>query len=169
MTVDPNATPALPNWADVLTLVAKLDASGLEDAEIVMDGVSVRVSKSVLPTTGATGRQQSAQPKVQPGSTPDANTAQPALEPPPERPAVADGPTVTAPMLGVLYLRPSPDAEPFVKVGDTVTPDTTVATIEVMKLMNTVTAGVQGTVAEISPKEGQMVEHGDVLVRLEAG
>lgn len=169
MTVDPNAAPAPPSWADVLALVAKLDASGLEDAEIVMDGVSVRVSKSVLPTTGARGRQEPAEPQVQPGSTPAVSTAQPAPEPPPQRPAMADGPTVTAPMLGVLYLRPSPDAEHFVKVGDTVTPDTTVAIIEVMKMMNPVTAGVQGTVAEICAKEGQMVEHGDVLFRLEAG
>jgi acetyl-CoA carboxylase biotin carboxyl carrier protein len=169
VTPDPNATPAPPTWADVLALVAKLDASGLEDAEIVMDGVSVRVSKSVIPTTGARGRQESAEPQAQPSSTPAASTTQPAPEPPPERAVVADGPTVTAPMLGVLYLRPSPDADPFVKVGDTVTPDTTVAIIEVMKMMNTVTAGVPGTVAEICAKEGQMVEHGDVLVRLEGG
>ena len=83
-------------------------------------------------------------------------------------PAAPEGPTVTAPLLGVLYLRPSPDAEPFVKVGDTVTPDTTVAIIEVMKLMNNVTAGTDGTVVEICRQEGQMVEHGDVLIRLEA-
>lgn len=81
---------------------------------------------------------------------------------------MSDGPTVTAPLLGVLYLRPSPDAEPFVKVGDTVTPDTTVAIIEVMKLMNNVTAGSAGTVVEVCRQEGQMVEHGDVLFRLEA-
>lgn len=168
MTVDPNAAPAPPSWADVLALVAKLDASGLEDAEIVMDGISVRVSKSVLPSNGASGRQESAEPTVQPDSAPATSTARPAPPLSPERPAVADGPSVTAPMLGVLYLRPSPDAEPFVKVGDTVTPDTTVGIIEVMKMMNPVTAGVQGTVAEICAKEGQMVEHGDVLIRLEA-
>ena len=169
MTVDPNATPAPPSWADVLALVSKLDASGLEDAEIVMDGISVRVSKSVLPTSGARGRQESAEPTNQSGSTSAASTAQPQSEPSPERAVAADGPTVTAPMLGVLYLRPSPDAEPFVKVGDAVTPDITVGIIEVMKMMNPVTAGVQGTVAEICAKEGQMVEHGDVLIRLEAG
>jgi len=167
MTVDPNARPAPPSWADVLTLVATLDASGLEDAEIVLDGLSVRVSKSVLPTPGAPAPHDDVAPTAEPGLTPAGGNAQPA--PTPERPAVADGPAVMAPMLGVLYLRPSPDAEPFVRAGDTVTPDTTVAIIEVMKMMNPVTAGVQGTVAEICANDGQLVEHGDVLIRLEAG
>lgn len=151
-------TPTAPTWADVLALVTKLDASGLEDAEIVMEGVSVRVSKSMLPTPGAVAREPGPAPAVVAAAPPASATA----------PAVPDGPTVTAPLLGVLYLRPSPDAEPFVKVGDAVTPDTTVAIIEVMKLMNNVTAGTDGTVVEICRQEGQMVEHGDVLIRLEA-
>jgi acetyl-CoA carboxylase biotin carboxyl carrier protein len=167
VTVDPNATPAPPSWADVLTLVATLDASGLADAEIVLDGLSVRVSKSVLPTLGATASRRDVAPTAERGVTPAGDNAKPA--PAPEQPTVADGPAVTAPMLGVLYLRPSPDAEPFVKAGDTVTPDTTVAIIEVMKMMNPVTAGVEGTVAEICGIDGQLVEHGDVLIRLEAG
>lgn len=166
MSRDQTTAPAAPTWADVLALVTKLDASGLEDAEIVMDGVSVRVSKSVLPTPGAVTRPTAAASTVE--SSPATPAPAPASGPPLAAPAAADGPTVTAPLLGVLYLRPSPDAEPFVKVGDTVTPDTTVAIIEVMKLMNPVTAGADGTVTEICRQEGQMVEHGDVLIRLEA-
>lgn len=166
MTQDSTTALAAPTWADVLALVTKLDASGLEDAEIVMDGVSVRVSKSVLPTLGAVAREPGPVPAVDDRATPPAPV--PAAAPAPASPVVSDGPTVTAPLLGVLYLRPSPDAEPFVKVGDTVTPDTTVAIIEVMKLMNNVTAGSAGTVVEVCRQEGQMVEHGDVLFRLEA-
>lgn len=168
MTEDPSKAPAPPTWADILALVAKLDASGLEDAEIVMDGVSVRVSKSVLPTNGATSRHEPTEPTVRAGEQ-ATSTAQPVPAPSPEPPAVAEGPMVTAPMLGVLYVRPSPDAEPFVQVGDTVTADTTVAIIEVMKMMNPVVAGIDGTVSEICAKDGQLVEHGDVLIRLEAG
>lgn len=74
---------------------------------------------------------------------------------------------VTAPILGTLYLRPAPDAEPFVAVGDTVAVDTTVAIIEVMKLMNPVTAGVAGVVAEICAAEGSMVEYGQPLLRID--
>lgn len=71
-------------------------------------------------------------------------------------------------MLGVVYHRPSPDEQPFVKVGDAVTEATTVAILEVMKMMNPVTAGVSGTVAEVCVEEGQLVEYGDVLFRLES-
>lgn len=168
MSVDPSTTPSPPSWSEVLALVAKLDASGLQDAEIVMDGVSVRVSKSVLPSNGAQPRHEPAEPIAQPSTTSETVSQAPSV-PTPEPPTVATGPEVTAPMLGVIYVRPSPDAEPFVQVGDTVTPDTTVAIVEVMKMMNTVVAGVQGTVAEICVKDGQLVEHGDVLIRLEAG
>lgn len=163
MSQNPTTAPAAPTWADVLALVTKLDASGLEDAEIVLDGVSVRVSKSVLPTPGAVAPEPGPAPAVEAAAPPT-----PAALPAPSPPVAPDGPTVTAPLLGVLYLRPSPDAEPFVKIGDTVSPDTTVAIIEVMKLMNNVTAGTDGTVVEICRQEGQMVEHGDVLIRLEA-
>jgi acetyl-CoA carboxylase biotin carboxyl carrier protein len=168
VSLDPNAAPSAPSWADILALVAKLDASGLADAEIVMDGVSVRVSKSVLASNGGRARHEPDAPAVQPEATPAAGS-QPAAKPAPELRAAAAGPEVTAPMLGVIYMRPAPDAGPFVQVGDTVTPDTTVAIVEVMKMMNTVVAGVQGTVAEICVKDGQLVEHGDVLIRLEAG
>jgi acetyl-CoA carboxylase biotin carboxyl carrier protein len=77
------------------------------------------------------------------------------------------GTAVTAPILGTLYLRPSPDADRFVAVGDTVAADTTVAVIEVMKLMNPVPAGVAGTVTEICAAEGSMVEYGQTLMRVE--
>jgi acetyl-CoA carboxylase biotin carboxyl carrier protein len=70
-------------------------------------------------------------------------------------------------MLGVLYHRPGPDQPPFVAVGDAITPDTTVAIIEVMKLMNPVYAGVHGVIAEVCAQDATTVEYGDVLFRLE--
>jgi biotin carboxyl carrier protein len=70
-------------------------------------------------------------------------------------------------VLGVVYHRPAPDLPPFVRVGDTVTPDTTVAVIEVMKLMNPVPAGRHGVIAEVCVPDAATVEHGDVLFRLQ--
>lgn len=163
---DPSTSPT---WADVLALVTKLDASGLEDAEVVMDGVSVRVSRSALPDDGGRVRSRSPQPATLRDSTPESSDPPAATTAAPEGAAVPDGPVVTAPMLGVVYVRPSPDAAPFVTVGDTVTPETTVAIVEVMKMMNQVVAGVHGTIVEICAHDGQLVEHGDVLVRLEVG
>jgi acetyl-CoA carboxylase biotin carboxyl carrier protein len=133
-------------WADVLALVAQLDASGLADAEIVTPEVTVRVSRSALVSDQ--------QPVPVRQSLPE-----PAPEP--------AGAAITAPMLGVFYRGPAPGRPPFVAEGDTVTPDTTVAIIEVMKLMNTVEAGVHGVVREICVADGATVEHGDVLFRLD--
>lgn len=153
---------ASPTWAEVLELVTRLDASGLADAEVLMDGVSVRVSRSVLdgPGIGAKPTTRGAPDSAESESSPKAGD---------ETVSVADheGHPVTAPMLGTVYLRASPSADPFIAVGDVVSADTTVAIIEVMKMMNNVNAGVSGTVREISVREGAMVEHGDVLLRLD--
>lgn len=73
---------------------------------------------------------------------------------------------VEAPMLGTFYRSPKPGEPPFVEVGDVVTEDTVVCIVEVMKLMNSVPAGVAGTVVEICAVDGQLVEHGIPLFRI---
>jgi len=74
--------------------------------------------------------------------------------------------TVPSPMLGTFYRAESPGAAPFVEIGADVEPDTTVCIIEVMKMMNSVAAGVTGTVVEICPRSGELVEYGAPLLRL---
>jgi acetyl-CoA carboxylase biotin carboxyl carrier protein len=73
---------------------------------------------------------------------------------------------VTAPMVGTFYRAPSPGAPPFVEIGSRVGRDTQVCIIEVMKLMNSIAAGVDGTVAEICRADAEPVEYGDVLLRI---
>jgi acetyl-CoA carboxylase biotin carboxyl carrier protein len=70
---------------------------------------------------------------------------------------------VSAPMLGSFYGAPKPGAAPFVQVGDAVGPDTTVCIIEVMKLMNSVPAGVSGEVAAVFLQDGELAEYGQPL------
>lgn len=65
---------------------------------------------------------------------------------------------IRAPLLGVFYPAPKPGEPNFVKIGDEVGPDSTVCIIEVMKLMNTVDAGVAGTITQIHVAEGDFVE-----------
>lgn len=65
---------------------------------------------------------------------------------------------VTAPMLGTYYSAPKPGETAFVQVGDTVTADAVLCIVEVMKLMNSVTAGVAGEVAAVFVKDGDLVE-----------
>ena len=74
---------------------------------------------------------------------------------------------VRAPLLGIFYRRPSPDAPAFVEEGDVVGVDDTVALIEVMKLFSTVTAGVRGRVVKIVAENAAMVEHGQTLMLIE--
>jgi acetyl-CoA carboxylase biotin carboxyl carrier protein len=74
--------------------------------------------------------------------------------------------TVTSPLLGTFYRAPKPGAAPFVDIGSEVTEDTTVGIVEVMKLMNTVRAGVRGRVTEILAADGALVEHGEPLLRV---
>jgi acetyl-CoA carboxylase biotin carboxyl carrier protein len=69
-------------------------------------------------------------------------------------------------MLGTFYRAPKPGAPPFVEIGATVAEDTIIAIIEVMKLMNTVRAGVRGTVTEVLPADGALVEYGETLIRV---
>jgi acetyl-CoA carboxylase biotin carboxyl carrier protein len=80
----------------------------------------------------------------------------------------ADGLTVVAaPLPGTFYRAPRPGAEPFVRVGDEVTPDTVVAIIETMKLMNSVHAGTPGRVAEIRAGNGEFAALGSTLMLIE--
>ncbi len=72
-----------------------------------------------------------------------------------------------APLLGTFYRAPKPGAPPFVEVGAKVEPDTIIGIIEVMKLMNTVRAGVRGEVREIRARDGSLVEYGETLLRID--
>lgn len=65
---------------------------------------------------------------------------------------------VKAPMLGTFYGAPKPGAAPFVTVGDAVGPETTLCIIEVMKLMNSVPAGVSGEIAAVFLSDGELAE-----------
>jgi len=76
---------------------------------------------------------------------------------------------VAAPLLGNFYTAPRPGDPPFVEVGDTVSEDSTIGIIEVMKLMNPIRAGVAGTVVAILAANGTAVEDGQPLVRVRLG
>jgi len=76
---------------------------------------------------------------------------------------------VTSPMLGTFYRAPAPGAAPFVEVGASVDENTVLCLIEVMKMMNPVTAGVAGSIAEVCVENAELVEAGDVLFRVRPG
>jgi acetyl-CoA carboxylase biotin carboxyl carrier protein len=123
-------------------------------------GVSGGITQTVAPQSADSGEA------AQSASRPDLAGAQASS------PAVAVGPAETglhdiaSPMLGTFYRTPKPGSAPFVEIGSAVAEDTVIGIIEVMKLMNTVRAGIRGTIAEIPPGDGALVEFGEVLMRV---
>lgn len=73
---------------------------------------------------------------------------------------------ICSPMVGVYYCSSSEDADPFVKVGDTIHKGDVLCIIEAMKLMNEITAEQDGVIAEVCAGNNQMVDFGHVLFRL---
>jgi acetyl-CoA carboxylase biotin carboxyl carrier protein len=96
----------------------------------------------------------------------DGTSAADGLSPTAPAPAGEGLADVSAPLLGTFYRAPRPGAPPFVTVGSVVGPDTVVCIIETMKLMNSVTAGVSGTVAAILLENAQFAAQGAVLMRI---
>ena len=73
---------------------------------------------------------------------------------------------IRAPMVGTFYNAPKPGADPFVEIGSSVNEDSVIAIIEVMKLMNSIPAGLSGEIVEILIDDAQFVEKGQLLMRV---
>ena len=169
------APDSSPSWQQLLDLIAILDGGEYDDVAVSFGDVSVQLSRTgaiggppehVVATADAVRADRPSQtaPPV-PASAPEPAPA-PAPASAPEPAAV--GAVITAPMLGVFYRRPAPGEPPFVEPGDAVQPDTTIGIIEIMKLMNPVSAGVAGVIAGFEADDGAHVQFGEVLARLEA-
>jgi len=76
---------------------------------------------------------------------------------------------IKSPIVGTFYSAPSPDSEPFVRMGDQIRTDSVVCIIEAMKLMNEIQAEVNGEVSRIYVENGQPVEYGQALFGIKTG
>lgn len=74
---------------------------------------------------------------------------------------------VKSPLVGVYYEAPSPGAEPFVKVGDSVEKDQTICIMEAMKMINEIKAPVSGTISKINFENEDLVQYDDVIMEIE--
>jgi acetyl-CoA carboxylase biotin carboxyl carrier protein len=136
--------------ADVAEIMRLVEQSGFDELNLEIDGTKISLR-----------RGSPAEPRL-PVKPLAAVSGAPAL-------AVVADPTLQdlpAPLLGTFYRAPKPGAAPFVEVGAPVAADTIIGIIEVMKLMNTVRAGVAGTIAEILAADGVLVEFGETLMRV---
>ena len=93
----------------------------------------------------------------------------PTTVPTADAPATAEpsGDEITAPMVGTFYAAPSPETPPFISVGDSVSEGQTICIIEAMKVMNEIKAETSGTVSAVIAKDGEPVQFGDALFRVQ--
>jgi acetyl-CoA carboxylase biotin carboxyl carrier protein len=143
----------------VKKLIELLDESGIAEIEITEGEESVRISR--YPAGGV----QLAAPAVAAAPLPAAAAAPAAAAPEAASPAPEriQGTEVLAPMVGTYYAAASPDAQPYVHVGDEVTVGDTLCIIEAMKMMNNIEAETSGRIVAIQVENGQPVEYGQVL------
>lgn len=74
---------------------------------------------------------------------------------------------IRSPMVGTFYAKPNPDSAPFVKVGDTVSPDTIVCMVEAMKTFNELPAGVSGKIVAVLVENEEPVDHNKPLFKVD--
>lgn len=165
----------LPDIQKILTL---LRDAGWREAHLRFGDFELSVSDSALPNGSLPTSPAAPTPPVAPPATPTPSAGAAVAETADgvtdqtvgERAAPAEpdaGYVVEAASIGVFWRSPQPGAPPFVEVGDTVAPDTTVCILEVMKLMTHVKAGTHGVVRAIHVDNGGMVEYGDALISID--
>ena len=129
-------------------LMREEDLSGLEITE---DGVTVRLERAVAENVIQVPQGAAAAPAA-------------AAE---KSESTDDSSYVTSPMVGVAYLAPTENSDPYVKLGDKVKAGDILCIVEAMKLMNMIQTEIDGTIAEICITDGQVVEYGTKLFRIE--
>ena len=133
-------------------LIDLVESSSLSELEITEDNYSIRISRlqQVVPVQSA--------PQAMP--TPPAQPANGHLTSSenPKSPKKKEGHVVKSPMVGTAYLAPSPDAPPFVKVGQKVSVGDPLCIIEAMKMMNRIESDQAGTIISILAESGKPVE-----------
>ena len=133
----------------VRELADLLEETGLTEIEVEEAGTRVRVARQGAPA-----------PLAAAANSPQSNA-------PPDSQPAESGTIVTSPMVGTVYLGAAPDAPPIVKQGDNIDEGQTIVIVEAMKTMNQVPSTVSGRVAEIFVRDGQPVEFGEPLMRID--
>jgi acetyl-CoA carboxylase biotin carboxyl carrier protein len=144
---------------DVSEILKLLEDSSFDELNLEVGDLKIRLRRS-----GASGAFEEAPPVA---AEPVPAKVEP--EPTPVAAPVADsgeGVAVPSPLLGVFYRAPKPGEPPFIEVGSQVGEETVIGIIEVMKLMNSVRAGVRGEVIAIPAQNAALVEYGDTLIRV---
>lgn len=142
---------------DVKSIIDLMTENGLTEFEMEENGVRISIKKGMLA------------PVVQPGAAPPAaaGPGQAAVTPETVSADTDSGlEEVKAPFVGTFYRSSSPEADPYVAVGQEVEPDTVLCIIEAMKVMNEIKAEIHGIVREIMVENAHPVQYGQPLFRI---
>ncbi|MGY3480853.1 MULTISPECIES: acetyl-CoA carboxylase biotin carboxyl carrier protein [Staphylococcus] len=155
------------NFKEIKELIEILDQSSLteiniedkgnivnlkkeKETEIITPQVSQQPMQQIAPQQSAVSNQLDAQNSEETSSSQENDNLK----------------TINAPMVGTFYKSPSPEENPYVQVGDSVSNESTVCILEAMKLFNEIQAEVTGEITEILVEDGQMVEYGQPLFKV---
>ena len=147
-------------FEQLLRLVETVAASGLNEFDYEQNGLKLHLGKKAPKTVNVSGAGAANIPVE------EIPVTMQAVQTPAEASAKT-GTEVISPIVGVFYAAPSPEAEPFVKVGDRVEAGQVIGSVEAMKLMNEIESDVSGIVVEICVQNGDGVEYGQPLIRVQ--
>ena len=162
------------NMAELRELIALVQKNGFAEFEIEREGFRLHIRRDLqtAPAAGANSSGAASPAPAEPAAATASSVSSPAKTATPEHPgaraqtAAADDQDlhiIPSPIVGTFYRAASPNADPFVKIGSQVEPDSIVCIIEAMKLMNEIQAETNGEVVKIYVENGQPVEYGQPL------
>ncbi|MGX2972200.1 acetyl-CoA carboxylase biotin carboxyl carrier protein [Helicobacter sp. T3_23-1059] len=159
------------NLADIKRLIEIFNNSQIAKLSLREDNFELKLDKSYTPSTPTT------QAPIAPLAPLSTQVAQPtqtlpqepidSTPPPSSQSNSKSGDFITSPMVGTFYHRPSPEAAPYVAVGDTIKKGQTIGIIEAMKIMNEIEAEFDCKILSIETDDGQPVEYGSHLIKVE--
>lgn len=154
------------NMAEIRELADLVDEHGFTDFEFQNENIRIRLSKNPAPQFLQAAQPFQNAPVSAPVGAPASETKPAPTEIETEQAETdsdADLHKIISPIVGTFYRSPSPDKDPYVKEGSSVSADTVVCIVEAMKLMNEIQAEVSGEVVKIYVENGQPVEYGQPL------
>ena len=145
------------NLKEIREIIALMNENGLSEIEIEREGMKLKLKKSALEAQAASGASHYVVESI-----PAPKTSESSLIP---APADASKTTkgIKSPMVGTFYRSPSPEAAPFVEIGQTVEIGQVVCIVEAMKLMNEIKSEVRGKIIEVAVENAEPVEFGQTL------
>lgn len=155
------------DYQQILELVKEVSKAGLTNFEYIEGNIRIAMScpqpeeKIVVPASNLVLQEAAG------AGANTVETAAPAQQEPEQIAEEKGGNVVKSPLVGTFYAAPSEDAQPFVKVGDTVKKGQTLAIVEAMKLMNEIESEFDGVVTEILVENEDNVEYGQPLFRIQ--